>query len=449
MKKIYQFFLPAILILIIFSIQFQGCSDDEIINPNPTSGDLTNTYTSQVAFDWYNLQLRLIKQTSGLTPPVSSRALGYTGLVLYESVLPGMPDYKSLSGQLNGMPAMPQINSSESYHWPTSANAALAYITRKMYFNATSQNLASIDSMETANNTLYQSSVSSDIFERSKNFGISIASAIYDYAVTDGGNEGQLHNTDPTYVPPVGPGLWVPTAPGFAQALQPHWGDNRPFLTANVIGCQPDSHPVYSESNTSLFYSQALEVYTVFTKLTQEEKDIALFWADGGGTYTPPGHSVSILIQVLKEKNSMLDVAAIGLAKVGIAVNDAFISCWKAKFNFNLLRPITYIRNLINPAWSPFIATPPFPEYTSGHSVQSGATAQILSDMFGYNYAFTDNSHSDLGYAARSFNSFFEFASEAAISRLYGGIHYRAAIEKGVFQGSQIGLNIRALQFQR
>lgn len=447
MKKIYKNILSAILIMFTFIIHFQGCSNDEITNSNPTSGNLTKSYTSQVALDWYNLQMKLIKQTSGITPPVSSRAFGYTGITLYESVVPGMPEYKSLSGQLNGMPSMPEINSSESYHWPTSANAALAYITRKMYFNATSQNLASIDSLETANNAFYQTSVSADIFERSKNFGISIASAIYDWSVTDGGNEGQLHITDPSYVPPVGPGLWIPTAPGFGAAAHPHWGNNRPFLNQNVVGCQPDSHPVYSENTTSLFYTQALEVYSVFNKLTQEQKDIALFWADGGGTYTPPGHSVAILMIALKEKNSMLDFSAVSFAKVGIAVSDAFISCWKAKYNYNLLRPITYIRNLINPTWSPFITTPPFPEFTSGHSVQSGAAAQILSDLFGYNYAFTDNSNSDLGYTPRSFNSFFEFANEAAISRLYGGIHYRAAIEKGVSQGIQIGLNIGALQF--
>jgi len=447
--KTYLRFLSVVLFLAFLTIQFHGCSEEDIISPTPYSGGLTKNYSSDIAFSWFNLQLRLIRQTAGVTPPVSSRALGYTGITLYESVVSGMPEYKSLSGQLNGLTSLPQINSSEQYHWSEVANAALAYMTRKLYFNASSQNMTSIDSLEAANYNNNLANTPSDVMERSKSFGRSLATAIHDWASTDGGHEAQLHNTDPTYVPPTGPGLWVPTAPVFAPPIQPHWGDKTPFMTNNVIGCQPDPHPVYSESYTSLFYSQALEVCSVGIYLTQEQRDIATFWADGAGTITPPGHSVSILMQVLKEKNSMLDVSSVGFAKVGIGVADGFVSCWKAKYTYNLLRPITYIRNMINPTWTPFILTPPFPEYTSGHSVQSAATAQILSDLFGYNYSFTDRTHADLGYTARSFNSFFEYANEASLSRLYGGIHYRAGNENGLIQGKQIGINIRALQFLR
>lgn len=391
----------------------------------------------------------MIKQTPGFSPPVASRAIGYSGITLYESVVSGMPEYRSLDGQLNGLGSLPRINPDVVYHWPTCANTALAFITRKLFSNASQQNLASLDSLESAFNSTFHAEISDDVYNRSVDFGREIATSIYNWSTSDGGHEGQFHNTDPTYVPPVGPGFWEPTPPAFATALQPHWGKNRPFLNDNVIGCQPIPHPVYSTANTSLFYSQALEVYAVWNKLTQEERDMVIFWADGTGTYTPPGHSIAITTQVLNTLGSKLDISAVAFAKVGIAVTDAFISCWKTKYDYNLLRPITYIREFIDPTWSSHIATPPFPEYSSGHSVQSGAAAQVLSDMFGFNVSFTDTSHNDLGYAPRSFLSFFDFANEAAMSRMYGGIHFRAGIEKGVTQGIEIGRNVSAINFMR
>ncbi|MCB0725818.1 MAG: phosphoesterase, partial [Ignavibacteriae bacterium] len=202
-------------IVVISSFYLSGCSDnaDSPVNSTNQTSTLTSSYTSDVALQWYNLEIRLIKETSGITPPVASRALGYTGITLYESVVPGMPDYRSLKGQLNDLTALPEINSTEVYSWPVCANAALAFIIRKMYFNASAQNLASIDSLEDAFNTTYQTQVSSEIFSRSKIFGENIASAIYNWSLTDGGNEGQLHNTDPGYVPPAGTGYWVPTPP--------------------------------------------------------------------------------------------------------------------------------------------------------------------------------------------------------------------------------------------
>ncbi len=181
--------------------------------------------------------------------------------------------------------------------------------------------------------------------------------------------------------------------------------------------------------------------------LTQEERTIAFYWSDDpGDPGTPPGHSISIATQVLQMEKASLALAAETYCKVGIAVSDAFVSCWRCKYHFNLLRPITYIRENIDVSWSTVLSTPPFPEYTSGHSVQSGATAQVLSDLFGYNYHFTDRTHehrTDIDGSPRSYDSFFDMADEAAISRLYGGIHYRDAIEIGVEQGIKIGQAVR------
>ena len=184
--------------------------------------------------------------------------------------------------------------------------------------------------------------------------------------------------------------------------------------------------------------------------LTDEQRAIALFWADDlGATATPPGHSISLTTQVLSQLAARLDIAAETYAKVGIAVADAFIRCWDTKYRYNLLRPVTYIQRLIDADWLPLLVTPPFPEYTSGHSAQSGAAAEVLTDLFGPDFAFVDHTHDSRGLPARAFRSFFQAADEAAISRLYGGIHFRPAIERGLDQGRCVGRAVNDPRFRR
>jgi membrane-associated phospholipid phosphatase len=198
-----------------------------------------------------------------------------------------------------------------------------------------------------------------------------------------------------------------------------------------------------------------LEVYDTVRQLTPEQRTIALFWADDPGrTSTPPGHSIALTTQVLREQNASLALAAEAYAKVGIAVADAFIGCWQTKYKYSVVRPITYIQQVIDPTWNnpdltDPVTTPPFPEYTSGHSVQSAATAVVLGALFGNDYAVTDHTQDHRGFLPRAFDSFETLAQEAAISRLYGGIHYRAAIEAGLIQGHCIGKSVLALRFRK
>jgi hypothetical protein len=267
---------------------------------------------------------------------------------------------------------------------------------------------------------------------------------------SDGGDEGYLRNFPADYVPPPGAGLWVPTPPNFQSALQPTWGTNRCLAVTDATTCPAGDHPPFSEEPGSAFYAEGVEVYDAVNGLTPEQEEIALFWSDDpGATVTPPGHSISIATQVLRRESASLLAAAEAYAKVGIAVNDAFIACWNTKFQYNLLRPVTYIQRLIDPDWMPVLTTPPFPEYTSGHSVQSGAAYSVLTDLFGDDYAFDDHTHDDRGLPARHFESFTAAAEEAAISRLYGGIHYRAAIELGLAQGRCVGDAVSALPLRR
>ena len=174
--------------------------------------------------------------------------------------------------------------------------------------------------------------------------------------------------------------------------------------------------------------------------LTAEQEAIARFWSDDPGqTSTPPGHSVSITTQALRRERASLAEAAEAYARVGMAVSDAFVACWFQKYRYNLLRPVTYARAQFDPDWLPLLVTPPFPEYPSGHSVQSGAAFQVLTDLFGRRYEFVDHTHDERGLPARRFASFLDAGEEAAISRLYGGIHFRAAIDNGFLQGRRIG----------
>lgn len=420
-----------------------GCGDGGGGDASPPA----EAFSADVATDWYRLALDLVKGTSGFSPPVASRALGYTGVALYEAVRPGMPGFRSLSGQLAGLGSLPVVDPAQAYHWPAAANAACATILRHLFPTATDANKLAIDQLEGEWEAEALAAVGSDVATRSAAYGRSIADAVFSWSRTDGGHEGYLRNFPADYVPPVGPGLWVPTPPGFQRAMQPYWGENRPFVLAAGDACGAGPHPTYSEDPASPFFLEGMEVYETSTTLTEDQRAIALFWSDDPGlTSTPPGHSLSILTQILERDEHSLDEAAEGYARVGMAVADAFISCWNAKFHYNLLRPVTYIQAAIDSTWQPMVTTPPFPEYTSGHSVQSAAAAHVMTAMFG-EVAFTDRTH-EPRLPARSFSSFFDAADEAALSRLYGGIHYRSAIEFGFDQGICVGSAVNELRFR-
>ncbi|HEU0248567.1 MAG TPA: phosphatase PAP2 family protein [Gaiellaceae bacterium] len=392
---------------------------------------------------WFDLALGLVRTTPGFSPPVASRAFGYAGVALHEAIAPGITRRASFAGVLNGLTRSPGARDG-AYHWPTVANSALAAILRLLFPTTPSSNITAIDELERRFAAGAQAELPFGIYKRSVARGADVARHVFDWSTTDGGHEA-FRNNFPAYTPPTGPGLWVPTPPALLPALQPYWGGNRPLVLPSGETCSPSPPPTYSETEGSAFYVEAYECYRVTTDLTPEQEAIARFWSDDPSlTATPPGHWISILTQVARELHLTLDRATESYAKVGVAVADAFISCWQTKYRDNLLRPVTYIRSVIDPTWGPLLVTPPFPEYTSGHSVQSAAAAHVLTSVLGQ-VAFTDHTHDARGLPARSFSSFAVAAEEAAISRLYGGIHFRAAIERGLEQGACIGEHVAAL----
>jgi hypothetical protein len=407
-------------------------------------------FDAKVPTAWFDLALRLVRATPGFTPPVASRAFAYAGITLYAAMVPGMPGYRSLEGQLPGLAGLPRDAGRAGLHWPAAANAALGAILRDLFPTAPAEDLAAVDALDASFGDRFRRRVARSVLSDSEQWGAAVAELVFDWSKDDGGHEGYLRNFPVEYITPVGPGLWQPTPPAFLPALQPFWGANRTFAIADGSACPAGDPTPYSQDPSSAFWAEAFEVYDTVSNLTDEQRAIALFWADDPGvTATPPGHSVSIATQALRAMDAGLDTAAETYAKVGMAVADAFIACWYAKYGYNLLRPVTYVQAFIDAAWLPPLVTPPFPEYTSGHSVQSAAAAQVLTDLFGRRYAFVDRTHEDRGLPARSFDSFYQAAGEAAISRLYGGIHYRPAIARGLEQGRCVGQAVSSLEFRR
>jgi hypothetical protein len=405
-------------------------------------------FDSYVALTWYNLMLDLLEVTPGHTPPIAARSFGYTGVTLYESLVGGMPLHHSLVGQLQGLTAVPQRKYGHSYSAPVVANSALARIIKELFQNASTVSSERIDSLELANNAAYSKLVSEIIFARSQDYGRAVADAVFIWSMTDGGHQAYLNNFPSDYIPPTGLGKWVPTPPLNQNAMLPYWGRNRPMLAADGTGSiDPPLPPAFSTSRGSSFYAAGLNVYYTGLHLTPVQRTIALYWADGAGSFTPPGHNLAITIQMIHNHHLDLSTAAVLLAKIGIAENDAGIVCWRAKFNTNLLRPITYIQNYIDPTWTPLINTPPFPTYTSGHSTFSGAGAAILTAELGNNIPFIDSSKIPDGFLPRMFADFNSAAREAAVSRLYGGIHYGFDNENGFNCGQSIAMNVERLNW--
>jgi hypothetical protein len=451
MKKQIKIILMLVCAFIFLNV---GCKkNDRPVSPcgQPATGeynaDVQNEYAMKAGADvpakWYDLAIKLSRTTPNQgAGPIISRTFGYMGLALYESVVPGIPGDQSIQSQLNEMPALPQVVCGEKYFYPSCANAALANMVHHMFGNTSPAQNFTIDSLETSFNTLFGSILPKNVVDRSLNFGMDISNAIYTWSVSDGGDQAYLNANPLTYLPPAGPGLWVAQTGQFAQL--PNWGNNRTFIKNDAASTQPPPPPAYSIETSSKFYQEELELYNESINQDPEHIIIAKYWAALPG----PSQSISILRSVLASKNSSLSVAAEAYCKVGIAVADAIVSCYKTKYQYNQERPITFIRANFNSTWVSTIPTPPFPDYTSAHSAQSGASARVLADVFGNNTTFTDNSGSSLGFTPRTFTKFSDYANEVGLSRFYGGIHVRTSNLAGIDQGNLVGMHVSALRFK-
>jgi len=415
----------------------------------------TKNYSSDVVKKWLGVQLPLL-----YSPPASygvnpGRYMAYCGVALYEAVVPGMPAYQSLHGQLNEMPEMPQTEPGKAYHWPTCANAALAEMTRKLFTFTPATNDAA-QKLEDDLNAGYATEIGDTaIFQRSKAFGKAVAEKIFTWSTTDH----PWSSWQPLVLTNNSPGLWWPenNNPTIANGLA-YWGDTRTMVAGSIENVSSSPY-VYNDADiASPYYKDFKEVYDISKNLTYEQKRLAKYYDDPAVNGYPGGSSyISVFKQILEQQNPALDITAFAYAKTGMSLFDATIGSMKGKFHFMQERPFQFIRRVIEPStdpatwWKPFIATPPYPDFPANHAVFSGAFAQALISILGDNVSFTNSTYKgkmiDLGkgqedMGSYSYKSFTEFANAIAISRVYGGIHTRHAVEEGTKQGMKTAQNI-------
>ena len=404
---------------------------------------------SGVMQGWYGLMLELVRHTPTFSPPVASRSFAYIGVTIYEDVASGRSDMRSLAGQLNGLKPVPQREANKKYDEAIIMNAAMDAAAQEFFSNTGPTGQRALAAFGKQMHAKVSASIKRDVAKRSKAYGAALAKHIIAWSKADGGADIQNMGFPLDYKLSSEPGRWLPTSTIGQQQfpLLPQWGNNRPFAMPSGATCPLPPPPAYSEDKSSEFYKQAMEVYLASKNLTPENKTIARFWSDDPMlSTTPPGHWIQIAFSIFERDKLPLEKQANLLARLGVATADAFIGCWHAKYQYDLVRPITYIRKLIDPKFEALLITPPFPEYPSGHSTASAAMADVMTHVLGQNFAFTDSSHVKDALPERQFNSFEAAAQEAGISRLYGGIHFRAAIENGLDQGRCIAAYTNKLQ---
>ncbi|MDO1445080.1 vanadium-dependent haloperoxidase [Rhodocytophaga aerolata] len=379
-------------------------------------------------------------------PCAAARYYAYANMAAYEVIYQQArpAQYVSFAGLLKDYPGFSTVKPSQ----PINVELASLYAVVR----AGEELLPSGFTLENARHQLVKEAggnLSPAIIEASCAYADSIVKGIVKYAARDGyvKTSGYMR-----YTPFKEAGSWQPTPPGYMEAYEPHWGSLRPFLLDSATQFPPAAPVAYNQQKNSGFYKLAKEVQEVTSKLSQEQIHIANFWdcnpfflnqkghiSFATKKISPGGHWMGITGIACTQKQLSLAETIRWHALVGITMSDAFISCWKEKFRSNRIRPETFINTHVDPDWRPLLQTPPFPEYTSGHSVVSSAVSTLLTTLAGENFAYTDITEVEFGVPARSFTSFKQAAQEAAISRLYGGIHYRDAIDNGLVQGKQIG----------
>jgi len=378
------------------------------------------------------------------TPPVSSRIYVYASLASYEAIRHANSGTTSITEKLHGFAPMPQPEAGKQYDYTLAATKAFFTSVRKMVF--------SVDSLTKYENSVYnrfKQQLDKETYERSLLFGEAVGKQVLARAITDGYIKSR---GKPKFLGSSDPGKWRPTPPDYLDGVEWCWNTMKPLVLDSASQCKPVPPPVYSTDTASMFFREAKEVYTIGKNLTEEQRTIARYWDDnpfviehsghmmfGNKKITPGGHWMGIA--AIAAKQSMVDAVATarGFALTAVALYDAFIACWDEKYRSSVVRPVTVINELIDKNWIAFLQTPPFPEYTSGHSTITASAATVLAELYGKNYAFLDTS--DLAYIGmqRNFTSFEAAAAEASISRVYGGIHYRNSVDQGAAAGKKVG----------
>ena len=408
------------------AVKLSALSDTEILHQNQ------DQLTQVIIYDVF-------------TPPVASRIYVYSSLASYEAIRFSKKGTPSIVEKLHGFGKMPQPENGKDYNYTLAATKAFFTVVRNV-------KVFSVDSLKAYEEKVYnqfKQVLDDSTFQRSVAFGDTVGKVILAKAKVDGYLQSR---GKPKHLGSEEPGRWRPTPPDYLDGVEWCWNTMKPLVLDSCSQFIPPRPPVFSKDTNSIFYKNAKEVFTISKNLTEEQKTIARYWDDnpfviehsghlmfGNKKITPGGHWMGIAaIAARKTKADPIKIAQT-YALTAIALYDGFISCWDEKYRSNVVRPITVINESIEQGWTSFLQTPPFPEYTSGHSTITASASTVLAKLYGDHFAFHDTS--DLRYIGmqKDFNSFQEAAAEASISRVYGGIHYRTGVEAGAAQGKKVG----------
>lgn len=423
-------------LILLLLIALTNCTDDikyikELNNPQLFQANIKNL-TDIIVYDIFS-------------PPVASRVYLYPTIAAYQTMqLANKDSYASLSNQVKGLTPLPEPKD-DNINFNLASLYAFNEVGKKLIFSE--------DKMEAYQEKLEEElnriGVPRKVLKASKKYSHQVATHILEWAKKDLYNQTRTY---PKYTIQEEDRFWKPTPPDYMDGIEPHWGKIRTMVLDSSNQFEPKKPLAFDLKEGSLFQLQLKEVYEIGKNITDEQLEIAKFWdcnpyvthhkghvMFATKKITPGGHWIGITSIATRKAKSSFEETINTYTNVSIALFDAFISCWDEKWNTLVVRPETIINKYYDEEWMPILQTPPFPEYTSGHSVISTAAAIILTDLFGDNFAFDDTTEVEYGLPIRSFDSFIKASEEAAISRLYGGIHYMMAIKEGIAQGEEVG----------
>lgn len=428
--------MTKLISAVFLALMFAGCSKNMPVKPELTASEILHQNQDQLT------QVIIYDMFS---PPVASRIYVYSSLAAYEAIRFSKEGTSSLTVQLNGFGPMPVPLDGFEYDFNLAASKAFFEVVHNV-------RVFSVDSLLDYENSLFgyfEEKLDDSTYQRSLDFGKAVAGVILERAKKDGYSRTRGM---PKYLGVNQPGKWQTTPPDYLDGVESYWHHMKPVIMDTACQFMPGNPPEFSLDTGSVFFKAVKETYDIYMNLTPEQMDIARYWDDNplvimhsghmmfaNKKITPGGHWMGICAIAARQTGADAIKTAGAYALTAIALYDGFISCWDEKYRISLVRPVTVINDVIDPTWMPYLQTPPFPEYPSGHSTITAAAASVLTSVFGDNFSFRDTS--DLRYIGmeRSFNSFHEAAAEASISRVYGGIHYRFSVDTGAVMGKRLG----------
>lgn len=426
------------ILLTVIAITAFGCKDKKVVYTG-------NVFNDPILYCKTVKELNNVVKENNFPPIIASRNYAYANIAAYEVIALHDKRFRSLAGEIKHLPPLPKL-STQDVNFEYASLLAFCKVGEAVTFPA--------GSLKNYTNKLDSVATASGLSDESKQATLALANAVADHIIAWSKKDNYAETrTAEKYTVKTEEGRWIPTPPAYSQALEPHWNEIRPMVMSGASEFTPPPPPPYNVKDTnSKFYQEMISLKRAGDSLTDEQKHIAIFWDDLGSKviveghlmftakkFSPTGHWMNIVGIAAEKSKADFGTTVYAYAKTAIAMFDAFIQCWDEKFRSNYLRPETAINKVVDAEWRPYLQTPPFPEYTCGHSTVSASAAETLTDVFGDNFAYTDTSELEFGIKSRSFPSFRAAAVENNWARFYGGIHYHNSCIVSTEYGKKVG----------